>query len=100
MASRGMTRERSGVCAKFENAAAGFWRSPNAAGRSIEEAEEEAMKEFPKVLFVRSDSNNAVFDPLAYTRVQDAVGDDGPTNVAQYQLVTVRRLRKEVVEAK
>ena len=67
----------------------------------ISRSEEEAMeKKFPKLLFVRSNSNNAVFDPFAYTRQQDAVEDDGPTDVAHYRLVGVRRLKKEVVEEK
>jgi hypothetical protein len=58
------------------------------------------MEKFPKVLFVRRDSQNAVFDPFAYTREQDAVEDDGPTGVARYELMSVRRLRKTIVEAK
>jgi hypothetical protein len=58
------------------------------------------MKEFPGVLFVCSDSNMAIFYPLAYTREQDAIEDDGPTSVAKYQLVSVRRLKKKTVEEK
>ena len=54
------------------------------------------MEKFPKVLFVRRDSNNQAFDPIACTREQDAVEDDGPTRVARY----VRsRQREEVEEA-
>jgi len=58
------------------------------------------MDKFPKVLFVRRDSSNGIFDPLAYTREQDAVEDDGPTSVARYQLVSARRLKKQIVETK
>ena len=57
------------------------------------------MRNFPPVLFVCCDSNSPS-DPLAYIREQDAIEDDGPTYVGLYQLVSIRQLKKEVVEMK
>jgi hypothetical protein len=53
-------------------------------------------KKFPKLIYVHSDENGNL---LAYDREGDAIEDDGPTLVGQYQLVSIRKLAKEVVNS-
>jgi hypothetical protein len=52
-------------------------------------------QKFPETLQVRYDID---CDFLAYGDIEGAVDDDGPTDVAEYKLVRVRKFRKEVVE--
>ena len=54
---------------------------------------------FPTTLHISRDANDEsgpIF--LAYTDAAQAIDDDGPTAVAEYRLVKVRRLRKHVVD--
>lgn len=56
---------------------------------------------FPKTIHVSVDPNwKGVPSFNAHTHVEDGIDDDGPTDVADYRLVRVRKLRKEVVEVK
>jgi hypothetical protein len=50
---------------------------------------------FPKALFVRADGD----DFIAYATQTAAVEDDGPTEVARYELVEVKQLEKVVQES-
>jgi hypothetical protein len=50
--------------------------------------------EFPKELFVRKDQN----DFLAFPARAQAVDEDGPTEVATYELVETKSLKKVVKE--
>lgn len=57
---------------------------------------------FPSEIFVRKDANSRDMteeDLLAYKNRNAAVEDDGPTEVGVYELVGVKKLKKQVVEA-
>lgn len=56
---------------------------------------------FPKTLHVVMDPNASSKDPdnlLAYGAIERAMPDDGPSEVAEYQLVRVRKFTKQLVE--
>lgn len=55
------------------------------------------VDKFPDTLYVAIDPNSES-DPVAYRAVEEAVDGDGPTVVAEYQLVRTRRFRKNTVE--
>jgi hypothetical protein len=55
---------------------------------------------FPEVLFVSHYSHSTEESPSfdAETKEIDAVDDKDPTDVAEYRLVRVRKLRKQITE--
>ena len=59
------------------------------------------FNQLPGVIFARLDENDRKMrvqrDVLAYLSEADAVDEDGPTEVATYQLIRVRLLKKKVV---
>lgn len=62
-----------------------------------------AKTKFPSTLQIVVDPNadpNDELDFLAYTTVEPAIDDDGPTEIAEYRLVRVRKFRKDAVECK
>lgn len=58
------------------------------------------MRKFPKEVFVRKDPNDSGPENLLAFRDRDgAVEDGGVTEGAVYELVTIKKLRKKVVDA-
>jgi hypothetical protein len=53
---------------------------------------------FPQRLFATPDPHSPEIDLLAYRTEDQAVDGDGPTLVGRYELVSVRKLAKEVIE--
>lgn len=59
-----------------------------------------AKQNFPHTIFVRADvDSTGTKDLIAYDYAAKAIEDDGPTDVAEYRLVSVQKLKKKVVDA-
>lgn len=62
-----------------------------------------AKHKFPDAIHVVFDPNTGVTEGpyfLAYTKLAHAIDEDGPTDIAEYKLVRVRKFRKDTVECK
>jgi hypothetical protein len=62
-----------------------------------------AKTKFPETLQITRDPNSDPRDDLdflAFTAVEPAIDEDGPTDIAEYKLVRVRKFRKDAVECK
>lgn len=60
-----------------------------------------AKIKFPETIHIAFDpnwENEPSFN--AYTNVEAAIDEDGPTEIADYRLVRVRKFRKDAVECK
>lgn len=57
-----------------------------------------SKKDFPETLHVRAEFHGSrETDYLAYSTVEKTVDEDGPTVVAEYKLVRIRKFRKDTV---
>jgi len=57
------------------------------------------MKKFPKVLYVHEEGEDEDAFFVANRDLMDAIEDDGPTDVATYELVKTAWLKKTVCGA-
>jgi hypothetical protein len=60
-----------------------------------------AKIKFPATIHIAVDPNwehEPSFN--AFTTVENAIDDDGPTEIADYRLVRVRKFRKDAIECK
>jgi hypothetical protein len=58
-----------------------------------------ALNAFPQTLNITKEIHGERNDDyLAYATVEEAVVEDGPTFVAEYRLMRVRKVRKETVD--
>lgn len=57
------------------------------------------MQKFPKTIYVvRDPGDDSKEDLLAFREAGSCIDDDGPTQVAEYRFVGVRRLAKQLVD--